>query len=184
MSQPTEDGPERSPDGRYVIVNGRRWRASDPSILEGLRAELVAELMAARRAVGAARRNSGADEDRESSARRRVQDAKAALGERGCAWWEPADDEAVAVRAERCIRALLRHRAGTSSICPSDVARIVGGERWRTSMETVRDAARCLAGQAEIVITSGSSELDPERPIEGPVRLRRGGAFPDAPPDS
>ena len=33
--------PERTPDGRYVVVDGRRWRASDPSLPEERRQELV-----------------------------------------------------------------------------------------------------------------------------------------------
>ena len=45
------DAVERTEDGRYVVVDGRRWRASDPAIPERLRAELVAELMRARRLV-------------------------------------------------------------------------------------------------------------------------------------
>lgn len=71
--------PERTPDGRFVVVAGRRWRASDPSIPDPLRAELVAELLAARREVRAA----AGDPDRIAAARRRVGDAKVALGERG-----------------------------------------------------------------------------------------------------
>ncbi|MCT1604003.1 DUF3253 domain-containing protein [Dermacoccus nishinomiyaensis] len=65
--------PERTPDGRYIVVNGRRWRASDPGIPPKLRQELVDELMAARRLVRT---------DAEH-ARPRVQAAKIALGERG-----------------------------------------------------------------------------------------------------
>ena len=73
-----EDG-TMTPDGRYLIVSGRRWRATDPAIPEPLRQELVNELMAARRLVRS-------DPD---TARPRVQDAKVALGERGEPWWEP-----------------------------------------------------------------------------------------------
>ena len=75
--------PERTPDGRYVVVNGRRWRASDPGLSEERRAELVSELMSARRAVGAA-----TAPDAERAARDRVHRAKVALGERGTPWWE------------------------------------------------------------------------------------------------
>ena len=41
--------PERTPDGRHVVVGGRRWRASDPSLDPTVRQALVDELMAARR---------------------------------------------------------------------------------------------------------------------------------------
>ena len=78
--------PKRTPDGRYVIVDGRRWRASDPSLPEERRQELVNELMSARRAVGAAKRAGDADAER--AARDRVHAAKVALGERGPKWWE------------------------------------------------------------------------------------------------
>lgn len=78
--------PERTPDGRYIIVGGRRWRASDPGLPEERRQALVNDLMAARRAVGAAKRAGDADADR--SARDRVHAAKVALGERGVPWWE------------------------------------------------------------------------------------------------
>lgn len=79
--------PEMTPDGRYVIIDGRRWRATDPSIPEERRKELVAELMAARRAVGTAKRTG--DAAGEKAARGRVHAAKVALGERGPKWWEP-----------------------------------------------------------------------------------------------
>ena len=78
--------PERTPDGRYIVVNGRRWRASDPGLSEERRSELVGELMSARRAVGAATRDG--DRTAERIARDRVHHAKVALGERGTPWWE------------------------------------------------------------------------------------------------
>lgn len=78
-----------TPDGRYVVVDGRRWRASDPAIPEERRAELVRTLMAWRREV---RRTRGTDEERTS--RDGVQAAKVALGERGQPpWWEQSDAE-------------------------------------------------------------------------------------------
>jgi hypothetical protein len=80
--------PERTPDGRYLVIDGRRWRATDPAIPEERRAELTRILMAWRREV---RRTKGTDEER--SARAGVQAAKVALGERGTPWWEQSDDE-------------------------------------------------------------------------------------------
>ena len=76
---------ERTPDGRHIVVDGRRWRATDPSIPEERRSELVKELMSARSAVGWAKRRG--DRDAERAARARVHRAKVALGERGPAWW-------------------------------------------------------------------------------------------------
>lgn len=48
-----KNGPEHTADGHHVIIDGRRWRATDPSIPERFRQELVDELMSARRAVKA-----------------------------------------------------------------------------------------------------------------------------------
>lgn len=78
--------PERTPDGRYVIIDGRRWRASNPNLPPEERDRLVHELMAARRAVGAAKR--AGDVEGEKAARARVHAAKVGLGERGPKWWE------------------------------------------------------------------------------------------------
>ena len=80
--------PERTPDGRYVVIDGRRWRATDPAIPEERQAELRSILMAWRREV---RRTMRTDEERAS--RDGVQAAKVALGERGTPWWEQTDDE-------------------------------------------------------------------------------------------
>lgn len=82
------DGPEHTPDGRYVVIDGRRWRATDPAIPDGRRAELQQVLMAWRRDV---RRTKGTAQERVS--RDGVQAAKVALGERGTPWWEQSDDE-------------------------------------------------------------------------------------------
>lgn len=81
-------GPETTPDGRYFVIDGRRWRATDPAIPEERRAELTTILMAWRREV---RRTRGTDDERASRAG--VQAAKVALGERGTPWWEQTDEE-------------------------------------------------------------------------------------------
>lgn len=80
--------PERTPDGRYVVIDGRRWRATDPDIPDERAAELRKVLMAWRREV---RRTKGTHEERAS--RDGVQAAKVALGERGTPWWEQTDAE-------------------------------------------------------------------------------------------
>ena len=77
---------ERTEDSRYVVVEGRRWRATDPEVPEEVAAALRSELMSARRAVGVALRSG--DEDAEKAARARVHRTKTALGERGTPWWE------------------------------------------------------------------------------------------------
>ncbi len=80
--------PEVTPDGRYLVIGGRRWRASDPALPEARRAELTRVLMAWRREV---RRSRGTEA--ETAARAGVHAAKVALGERGTPWWEQSDDE-------------------------------------------------------------------------------------------
>jgi hypothetical protein len=77
---------KRTSDGRYIVVDGRRWRASDPGLSPERRQELVAELMSARRAVKVAKR--AGDTEAERTARGCVHAAKVALGERGTPWWE------------------------------------------------------------------------------------------------
>jgi hypothetical protein len=86
-----EGQPPLTPDGHHVIIDGRRWRATDPLIPEDVAARLRSHLMAARRAVGAARRAH--DEQAEGTARSRVHRAKVALGERGVPWWEQDEAE-------------------------------------------------------------------------------------------
>lgn len=74
-----------TPDGRYFVVRGRLWRKADPSLDPERHGALVAELMAARRAVGVALGQD--DAAAEAAARARVDAAKRALGERGPPWW-------------------------------------------------------------------------------------------------
>lgn len=74
-----------TPDGHYFVVRGRLWRMSNPDLGEDERASLVSDLMAARRDVGAGLKAQ--DRDAVRDARRRVDAAKRALGERGPVWW-------------------------------------------------------------------------------------------------
>jgi hypothetical protein len=135
------------PDTAYITVDGRRWRASDPHIPASLRQELVNELMAARRGV----RDAASQAD-VRAARRRVNDAKVALGERGRAWWLPPDELATTRRIEAAARTLLRSRWPGRSACPSDIARVVGGTTWRTLLPVVRECAVTMAARGELEI--------------------------------
>lgn len=82
-------GPDRTDDGHFVVIDGRRWRATDPAIPEERRLELTRILMAWRREV---QRTKGTAE--ESVARAGVHAAKVALGERGeSPWWEQTEDQ-------------------------------------------------------------------------------------------
>ncbi len=79
------DDHEYTEDGHFIVINGRRWRATDPSIPEDRNAELRSILMAWRRDV---RATGGSDISRAG-----VQATKVALGERGTPWWEQSDSE-------------------------------------------------------------------------------------------
>lgn len=78
--------PALTPDGRYIVVEDRLWRASDPRLPPETRQKLVDALMAARRGVKAAL--SAGDEEALKAARAQVQSAKEGLGERGAVWWD------------------------------------------------------------------------------------------------
>ena len=74
-----------TPDGRYIVVRGRLWRTTNPTLGADERQRQVYQLMRARRAVAAAGRSRDAAALRK--ARRQVDAAKRALGERGPVWW-------------------------------------------------------------------------------------------------
>lgn len=75
---------------------------------------------------------------------------------------------------------LLARRAPTATLCPSEVARALCTDEaaWRALMPAVRDAAFVLARRGAIDITQGGTTRDPDAPLVGPIRLRRGPAFP------
>jgi len=156
-------------DERYIVVDGRRWRATDPGIPERLRAELVKELMAARRAV----RDAKGEQTATAAARRRVQDVKVALGERGEPWWDEPTPESLDHRLTATMRGLLRHRDPASTICPSDAARVVAGDRFRTVMDDARRVAAGLRDAGVVVTTQKGKDVDP-LDARGPIRIGRG----------
>ncbi|HEV2639121.1 MAG TPA: hypothetical protein VGX23_28520 [Actinocrinis sp.] len=82
---------EKTADGHYVVINGRRWRATDPSLPDDVAARLRRHLMSARRAVRTAL--AAEDSEAQGAARSRVHMAKTALGERGTPWWEQSPQE-------------------------------------------------------------------------------------------
>ena len=78
----------RTPDGRYLVVRGRLWRATNPNLSEQEKARWVAALMAARRQL---RGERSAEEC--AAARAAVDAAKVALGERGPVWWDDGEPD-------------------------------------------------------------------------------------------
>jgi len=87
-------------DAHWLVINGRRWRRTDPQLPDDIVAALKSHLGSARSAVGVAKR--AGDEDATAAARLRVNTAKTGLGERGPRWWESL----VAERLERARDAL------------------------------------------------------------------------------
>ena len=78
---------------------------------------------------------------------------------------------------ERTTLALLDARARTSTVCPSEVARVVAGpdadeQAWRALMEPARMAARRLVDRGEVEITQAGRVVDPST-AKGAIRLRR-----------
>ena len=94
---------EPTPDGRWLVIDGRRWRREDPALPEDVAALLRSHLARGRGGVGAAKRRG--DEAAVAAARRRVDLAKHGLGERGTPWWEQ-DDAARRERWEAALDAL------------------------------------------------------------------------------
>lgn len=74
----------RTPDGRYVVVRGRLWRTTNPHLSSAEQQRLACALMDARRRV------RSSDPEAKGRARRDVEAAKRALGERGPVWWGDA----------------------------------------------------------------------------------------------
>ena len=78
----------------------------------------------------------------------------------------------IEVRLEETTLALLARRRPQATICPSEVARALGGESWRDLMEPARQAARRLVTAGQVEITQGGQVVDPFT-VTGPIRVRR-----------
>lgn len=105
-----EGDPEGPPvtDDRWLVIDGRRWRRTDPILSRDVVAALTSHLGRARSDVGAASRRGNADAV--ADARRRVGLAKLGLGERGDVWWELSEAER-RQRAADALDELERHDA-------------------------------------------------------------------------
>jgi hypothetical protein len=75
-------------------------------------------------------------------------------------------------KARRAIVELLEQRDPGKTICPSDAARVLGGDDgFRALMGLVRDAARELVEAGRIEVTQHGERVDLDR-AKGPIRLR------------
>ena len=61
-------------------------------------------------------------------------------------------------------------RGPQKSICPSEVARDLGGATWRALMPAVREAAADLVDEGCVRVTRGGCDVDARNP-GGPVRI-------------
>lgn len=90
-------------DDRWLVINGRRWRRTDPSLPDDIVAALKSHLGRGRSAVRSAKRSGDADDLQ--AARHRSNLAKHGLGERGPYWWDEPE-EARLDRARDALREL------------------------------------------------------------------------------
>lgn len=72
---------------------------------------------------------------------------------------------------DRALVRLLADRGASKTVCPSEVARAVGGEQWRDLMEPARAAARRAVARGEAEITQQGRVVDPST-AKGPIRIR------------
>ena len=90
----------------------------------------------------------------------------------GCRGHKPGEaDRAL----EAAILELLRERGRDKTICPSEAAKLVGGQAtrrdWEGLMEPARAAARRLVAAGSIVIMQQGRVVDPST-ARGPIRLK------------
>jgi hypothetical protein len=78
----------RTPDGRYLVVRGRLWRATNPHLPGPDRERLVTALMNARRQLCGKR-----SAQVRAAARAAVDAAKVAHGERGSVGWDDGEPD-------------------------------------------------------------------------------------------
>lgn len=90
-------------DERWLVINGRRWRRTDPSLPPDVVEQLKSHLGRGRSGVRTAK--PAGDDSAVAAARKRVGLAKRGLGERGPYWWD--DSEAARLRrAQDAVSAL------------------------------------------------------------------------------
>lgn len=69
------------------------------------------------------------------------------------------------------IAALLKSRQPPATICPSQAARALAPDDWRTLMPQVRAEAITMAKAGVLDIRQGGATVSPEEPLRGPIRL-------------
>ncbi len=74
-----------TPDGRYLVIQGRLWRAPNPALRAEAKVKYMRDMLNGRRALKAAK--ASGDETAINAARKLVARAQVGLGERGPVWW-------------------------------------------------------------------------------------------------
>ena len=71
----------------------------------------------------------------------------------------------------QCILEKTEARGTEKTICPSEVARELGGDDWRSLMDSVRQAGIALADTDKILVTQKGKVVDPHT-VKGAIRYR------------
>jgi hypothetical protein len=90
-------------DDHWMVINGRHWRKTDPSLPDDVVDALKSHLGRGRSGVRVAKGNN--DPDAVAAARNRTNLAKHGLGERGPYWWDEPPADRIA-RAKDALRQL------------------------------------------------------------------------------
>ncbi len=75
------------------------------------------------------------------------------------------------IAIEQCLLQKVQQRGLDKTICPSEVARELGGAEWRTLMPDVREVGASLVASGMIVALQGRNVVDP-LVAKGPIRFR------------
>ncbi|RZM76081.1 DUF3253 domain-containing protein [Leptolyngbya iicbica] len=70
-----------------------------------------------------------------------------------------------------CLMQLVRDRGPEKTICPSEVARALSADDWRSLMPQVRTVGMALAQAGAIAVTQKGQVVDPQT-AKGPIRYR------------
>ncbi len=69
------------------------------------------------------------------------------------------------------ITELLKSRQPPATICPSEAARALASDEWRSLMPQVRAVAITMANSGVLDIRQGGKTVKPDEPLRGPIRL-------------
>jgi len=75
------------------------------------------------------------------------------------------------IKIRACFLEKVHQRGADKSICPSEIARALGGATWRDLMPAVREVGTMLAREGAIVVTQKGQVVDPFQ-VKGPIRYR------------